>query len=230
MLKGFLTAPALAVLLTLAAPQAFAEDQRLLSVSGEATVQRAPDQGIVRFGVEARAKTAQTAMETVAGNMTAIFAALEGKGVLAKDMQSSGLSLYPIYPDRNSGGPVEAEGFGASLSLAVAIRDLTQAGAIIDTALLAGANRMDGLSFGLADPDPAMDEARALAVKKALARAQILADAAGITLGPVQRIRDIDHGQGRPMPMAEMSMKASVPVAPGELGISAGVEIEFLIE
>ena len=230
MFKGFYTAPALAVLLTLAAPQVFAEEQRLLSVSGEATVQRAPDQGMVRFGVEARAKTAQAAMETVAGNMTAILAALEAKGVAAKDTQSSGLSFYPIYPDRNSDGPIEPEGFGASLTLAVAIRDLKKAGEIIDTALIAGANRMDGLSFGLADPDPATDEARALAVKKAVARAQILAEAAGIKLGSVQRIRDIDHGQGRPMPMAEMSMKTSVPVAPGELGISAGVEIDFLIE
>ena len=113
MFKGFYTAPALAVLLTLAAPQVFAEEQRLLSVSGEATVQRAPDQGMVRFGVEARAKTAQAAMETVAGNMTAILVALEAKGVAAKDMQSSGLSLYPIYPDRNSDGPIEPEGFGA---------------------------------------------------------------------------------------------------------------------
>ncbi len=112
----------------------------------------------------------------------------------------------------------------------VRVRDLAALGGILDTVIADGANDFNGLRFGLQDPAPLMDEARRRAVDDAMARAALLAGAAGVTLGPVLSIDD--QGGSRPMPMAEMAMRMSAgaaPVAAGELTLTANVAMVFAI-
>jgi uncharacterized protein len=225
-----LTVLSLTTLLASSPITAWAETPRLMSVSGEASIARVPDQGTVRFGIENRGKTAADAMTSSGATMTAILKALTDLGIEPADMQSSGLSLFPIYTDGHQNGAIEPDAFMASLSLSVILRDITKAGPAIDTALAAGANRMDGLSFGLADSGPAMNEARAAAVKDALMRAEVLAKAAGVTLGQIERIRDNSSYNEGPRPMADMAMRSSVPIAAGELGVTARVDLEIRID
>jgi len=90
-----------------------------------------------------------------------------------------------------------------------------------------GANDFHGLQFSMQNPDPLMDEARKAAVKDAMAKAVLYADAAGIELGQVRSITE--QGGGRPMmmEMAASARKGGVPIAAGEVTVSSSVSMVF---
>lgn len=111
----------------------------------------------------------------------------------------------------------------------VRVRDLEKLGEILQAVLNDGANDLSGLSFGLQDPRPVEDTARHAAVMDALAKAQLLADAAGVALGPVLTITE-GGGGSQPMfdaPMARMELASPVPVSAGETVISQRVTLVF---
>ena len=101
---------------------------------------------------------------------------------------------------------------------------------MIDGLAGAGANRLYGVGFEVADPRPALDTARQQAVADARARAELYAKAAGVTLGPVQSIRE-GGGMASPAPYrAKAEMSAAPPVAAGTVTLSAEVELVFGLE
>jgi uncharacterized protein YggE len=113
----------------------------------------------------------------------------------------------------------------------VRVRALDALGAVLDGVVSDGANTLNGLGFGLAEDRPLMDEARRLAVADAAAKARLYAEAAGVTLGRVRSISEAG-GYAPPMPLAMeagYAKSADVPVAPGELSISASVAIVYEI-
>ena len=93
-----------------------------------------------------------------------------------------------------------------------------------------GANAMNGIFFAVADPAPLETEARRTAVANARAKAEVLADAAGVALGPVMSIHE---GGAAPTPgpvMRSMAMEESaVPIAGGEIDIRSQVTIVYAI-
>lgn len=206
-----------------------AEPEARLSVSGHGSVAVAPDMATVSVGVEHQAPGAREAMGRVSGAVAAVLARLEAAGVEARDMQTSGLGLSPVH-DYGDNGPPRLVGFRASNRVTVRIRDLARLGAVLDAVIADGANRIDGLSFGVAEPAPLRDEARAGAVADARHRAEVLAEAAGMTLGPLVSLSEA--GGGVPVPMAAMRMAEAappVPVVEGEVEITADVQMVFQI-
>jgi uncharacterized protein YggE len=100
---------------------------------------------------------------------------------------------------------------------------------VLDAAVADGANTLNGMTFGLADPEPAYNEARKEAVADARAKAELLALAAGVKLGPVLSISDAG-AMTDPAPMYRDAVSASpVPVVGGELGLIANVSVTFEI-
>ena len=91
------------------------------------------------------------------------------------------LSVQPRYDYRDGRAPT-LTGYELANSVEVTVRDLARLGAVIDGTLTAGATSMDGLSFRLADPAPAEREARVLAMTSARARADVLAEPAGLAI------------------------------------------------
>ena len=91
-----------------------------------------------------------------------------------------------------------------------------------------GANTLNGISFGLADPVPSTDEARKAAVVDARHKAELYAAAAGVKVGKVVSINE-NGGYAPPMMRAEaMAGKSdAVPVQAGELSIGASVTVTF---
>ncbi|NHX27200.1 SIMPL domain-containing protein, partial [Escherichia coli] len=148
------------------------------------------------------------------------------------DLQTSNLSLNPLWKNRSysSGEAPEIDGFAASNMLAVRVRDLTALGGVLDRVVGLGANSFNGLNFGLVDMQPAQDDARRAAVADALRKAQLYADAAGVNLGAVISINE-SGGYGPRPEFLEQSMRASadVPIEAGELEITASVTIVFAI-
>lgn len=201
-----------------------------LTVTGMATVTAVPDQATLSLGVTTTGATAAAAMGANNDAASAVIARLIAAKVADRDMQTTGLSLNPNWVMNAAGTTQEIQGYTASSTLTVRIAALDAAGAILDAAIADGANTLNGLTFGLADPRPAEDDARKAAVADALARAQVLALAAGETLGPIVSITEGGGGQ-QPMPMLfKAAADSAVPLAAGEVGVSAEVTIVWQLK
>jgi uncharacterized protein YggE len=111
--------------------------------------------------------------------------------------------------------------------LTIRVRKLETTGTVLDAAVTDGANTLNGLMFGLANPEPAYNEARKEAVADARAKAELLAEAAGVKLGDVLSIAD-QGAMTDPAPMYREAVASEpVPVVGGELGLIANVSVTF---
>lgn len=222
----------LAVALVAATPVARADEGRAtLAVTGEATVTRAPDMATLSIGATTLADTAADAMAGNAAAVAAVIARLKEAGIESGDMQTSGLSLSPNWSrPSEADGTSRIVGYTATNGLRVTVTALDTLGTVLDAAIADGANTLDGLNFALADPRPALDEARRDAVADARARAELIAGAAGVSLGPVVSITE-GGGYGVPVvTYGSMPKAASVPIEQGEVSYSASVTITWALE
>ena len=208
-------------------------EERRINVDATGTVQVAPDMATITLGVTNENAEASVAMQATSDAVTQVLARLTNMGIEDRDVQTRDLSLSPVWSNRNQrdGSAPEITGFVASNRVFVRVRDLSQLGQIMDAVIQDGANDFGGLSFGLQDPKPIEVQARAKAVGEATAKAEQLAQAANVTLGPVQTISERGGGV---RPMAEMRAfsaadAGSVPVASGEISVSVSVSMEFEI-
>jgi uncharacterized protein len=209
---------------------ALAEDTATISVTGEGTVSSIPDLAIISLGVTTTADTAAAAMDANSASLTAVLDRLKAAGVEPRDMQTSNLTLNPNWVSYDSGSTSKIQGYTASNILTVQVRALDKLGTVLDGSITDGANTLNGVTFGVAEPRPALDEARKKAVADAIARATLLVEAAGVKLGPVVSIAE-SSGLSQPMPMFRMEADAagSVPTAGGEVGLTASVTMVFEI-
>ncbi|MBC2652513.1 SIMPL domain-containing protein [Novosphingobium aerophilum] len=211
----------------------------LLSLSAEGRVTRAPDVATFSAGVVSQGTTASEALRANAADMTRVIAALKKAGVADKDIQTSNLSLSPVYqPQRNlPDGTMEPAqpriiGYQANNSVSVRHRNLGDLGKVIDALVSAGANQVNGPGFEVDNPDPAQDEARTTAMTKARARAELYARAAGLRVGRIVSISE-SGGWQPPQPVMyrmaamEAAPAPSSPVQAGELQMTVTVQVQF---
>lgn len=191
-----------------------------LSAYGETHV--APDMATINLGVNTEAPTAAAALQANATQMTKVIAALRKAGIADKDIQTSGLNLNAQY-DYVQNEPPKLRGYQAANQVTVTVRDLAKLGQAVDATVGAGANQVNGVSFGLADPSAAEDAARRQAVKALAAKANLYATATGYKLA---RLVNLSEGGGysppAPMPIyaaARMAKADSTPVSGGELSV-----------
>lgn len=231
--------PAASVLLAACAtaPMANAEpvvSARTMTVTGQGKAAAAPDLAIVTIGVQSDGATAQAALRANSAAMNATISKLKSMGIESRDIQSSGLSVNPRYNYEKNRSEPEVIGFRASNSVRVRLRDLDQAGAVIDEAVSSGANSLGGINFTFAEPKPLYEAARRDAVADARARAKLLADAAGVSLGPILSITDGYAPSPRPdrimLSANRMEADASVPLEAGESSVSANVTLIYEIK
>ncbi|MGY6411359.1 MAG: SIMPL domain-containing protein [Alkalilacustris sp.] len=199
-----------------------------ITVVGEGSVAAVPDIATLRLGVRERAGTAEAALEAAARAMEGVLAELSEAGVAPSDIQTSELSLHPLWHTERDRDTVTLQGFEAGAGVQVRLRDTAAVGGVVSAAVAAGASRFDGLQFGVADPDALGDEARRLAVQDALRRGAVHAEAAGLTLGPVRSITEEGASVARPQMMRSMDMAAeAMPIASGEITVTARVTVVF---
>ncbi|PJF07853.1 SIMPL domain-containing protein [Pseudorhodobacter sp. MZDSW-24AT] len=201
-----------------------------ITVTGEGTVDGVPDIASLSLGVTTLGDSAAAAMAANTEALNAVMARLKAAGIADRDMQTTNLSINPNWTGYDNGARQRIDGYTASNQLTVRIRDLDGLGGVLDAAIQDGANTLNGLSFGLSEPRPALDAARKAAVEDARARATLLVEAAGATLGKIVSITE-GGGYAAPQPMFRQSADAAgaVPVAAGEVATSASVTIVFEI-
>jgi uncharacterized protein YggE len=207
---------------------AAAQTAPTISVTGEGQVAVTPDMATVSLGVTVNGETAKAALDANSAALSAVIDRLKSAGIEARDIQTTGLSVGPIF-DFSSSAPVQKVlGYTASNMVTVQVRAIDQVGPVLDASVTDGANTLNGVMFGLQDQRAATDEARTAAVAEARRRAELLAGAAGVKLGRVIAISD-QGGFASPMPMGGMAMDraASVPVAAGSMTVSASVTVTY---
>lgn len=193
-----------------------------LSAYGETKV--APDMATITLGVMTEGKTAAEAMQANATRMSAVMASLRKAGIADRDIQTSNLNLNPQYRYQENQPPVLI-GYQASNNVTVTVHDLKKLGPAVDATVSAGANQVQGISFGLEDPTAAENAAREAAVKALAAKAELYARATG---HKVSRLVSLSEGGGYtpqpPMPMVAYAAKraemdAGTSVSGGELKV-----------
>lgn len=204
-----------------------------IMVTAQADMRVAPDMATINAGVVTQSTTADAAMQDNRTKMNAVFAALKKAGIAEKDMQSSGITISPQYKYAEN-MPPEVTGYQASNSVNVILRDMSAIGGVIDALVSQGVNQLNGPTFDVEDKDKALNAARTEAVKKARARAELYADAAGVKIARLQNISEQSMMSPQtPYPMMRMaamdSAAASTPVAPGEVLLSVSVGMTYEI-
>jgi len=191
-----------------------------ITVSGTGTVQSVPDEAQFSLGVDSTGPTAREALAANSEKMRRVLAALVAAGVAKADVQTQNVSVSRSYPD---------DGYSADNSVSVKIHDLRKAGSILDAATNAGANNIYGPTLTRSDQAELQAKALGAAVDRARAKAQILADAAGVRLGAVTAITE-NEGEAYPVYAADLAKRAAAaPIEPGKQQTQATVQVTFAI-
>jgi uncharacterized protein YggE len=209
----------------------------VIVVSGQGDASVAPDLAIVTLSVAETAKTAREALDINNASMASVMKALKDQGIADRDLQTSSLSIQPqySYPQNEDGTPKLPilNGYTVTNGLTVRVRDLAKLGAIIDQSVTSGVNQGGDVRFTNDNPEKALEEARAKAVKNAATKAKTLADAAGVKLGRVVEISESAGGvDPQPMMRLQMAKEAAdaVPIAAGENTYTVNVSVSFAID
>jgi uncharacterized protein YggE len=194
----------------------------LITVTGNGTVDATPDRASFDFGVTSRGATAAEALTRNSSQARAIIDALKRAGIDSADIQTTQVSLWP----QTSSDGTRITGYQASNSVQVTA-GLGRSGALVDAAVRAGANTVDGPNLDTADKTSLYGQALKKAVGDARTKAQALADGAGLTLGSMLKVREGDNA-AQPVPMyAAARDAASVPIEAGTQQIQAAVTVTF---
>jgi hypothetical protein len=204
-------------------------------VSGEGKVVAIPDLATVWLGIEAQADTVAEAQSQAVGAMDAVMAALAASGIAEKDIQTQYFSIEQVTSwDKDTGEEI-VTGYRVTNMVTAKIRDIDNVGSTIDAVAAAGGDlvRISSIAFSVDDPTPYYEGARQKAMDDAIAKAEQLAELAGIELGKPTYIsewssspvssRDIYYGEAVPAPV-------ETPISPGELELTISVQVAYAIE
>lgn len=164
-----------------------------VSVFGAASVDVAPDVARLRLATKQTHGTPAAAFGATREAAAAIRAALRGHGVPDTGISASRLNLTTAWRFEQS---IRIHnGYDCSVSFVVEVRDLDSLEQILIAAVDAGANAVDAVEFDVAAKKEVRAKARGKAVDAAREKAKLYAEAAGVRLGPVIHIEDVDAEQ-----------------------------------
>lgn len=199
-----------------------------ITVTGTGHAKTVPDEAEFSLGVTTKGETAQAALSRNSARMERLIEALKSAGVAERDIKTQHVSVGRGYDQSG-----QESGYSAHNTVSVLIRDLGQAGAVLDAAARAGANDVYGPSLSRSGRESFEAKALKDAVANARTRAKALAEAAGVSLGEVTAITE--SSQPQPGPWMEMATAgravgdAKAPIEPGTEEITAVVTVTFAL-
>jgi len=204
-------------------------------VSGTGKVTVTPDIATLSLGIEAQADTVAEAQAQAATAMDAVMAALADNGVAKKDIQTQYFSIYQVTRWDDYKDEQVVTGYRVSNMVTAKIRNVEQAGLVIDAAAAAGGDytRINNISFSVDDPTPYYEEARQEAVADARAKAEQLASLAGVNLGKPTYISEgtiyppVVYRDAGMMAVPEAS--PTTPISPGEIELTLTLQVAYAI-
>jgi uncharacterized protein YggE len=206
-------------------------NDRWVEVAGEGSVSAAPDFAELTLGVTNTGKNAGDAVAANAQAANALVALIKAEGVAPADIQTSTVSVSPMFsqPSPNQETAPTVTGYSVSNNVSVRLRDIPRLGALLDKAVTAGANSIYGIGFGHNNPSALLDKARPLAVADARRKAEIYAAAGG---GRIGRLMVLTEEAGRQPPVAfsrvyTAAAAAPTPIEVGEDKLTVTVNARF---
>jgi hypothetical protein len=199
-----------------------------IGVTASAAVTAEPDLAVVSVAVTATADTATAARSQVATGTDDVRAALDAAEIPADAVRTTTFSVQPRYDYR--GDTPALVGYRAVHALAIDVHDVTRAGEIVDTAVDAGATRVDGVRFTLQDAtrDDLRERALADAMAAARADADTVAAAGGLTVVGVDHASTAQDVSVSPGPVFERAASdAGTSFSPGPVTVSATVDVTY---
>ncbi len=205
-----------------------------IAATGKGEIKVTPDVAYVSVGVTTQNADAKKASADNANKMDALYKAVKALGIDEKDIKTVNIGLNPQY-DYNGAKP-KITGYMATNTVSITVRDVKKTGDVIDAAVNAGGNDLNGVSFDLLDKSKAYSDALTAAVKDAKAKVDAMAGAAGITQITPFTITESSYqaypvysGVREAADAAKGGTNAPTQVSAGEMTITASVTAEFQI-
>jgi uncharacterized protein len=207
-----------------------ADQSRTIVATGTSRVRGTPDVLTVQVGATSRGHTVGEALDRNNAAVRKVIGALVDGGVDKKDIQTTNLSVGPIYGDNGN----DIEGYQVSNVVVAQLRDLVKAGRLLDDTVQAGGDDvvLRGVSFDIDDTSDLIAAARVDAVKRARNQAEQLAAAAGVQLGDVLTISESSRDVGPMLNAQEATASASADrmvIQSGSEELTVQVSVVFSI-
>lgn len=208
-------------------------DYGIISVYGEAVITAQPDSARVVLAVETTDGQAEVAARENARLTNKVLAALKKAGFDEKQLKTSGYRLYG-YEERPD--PQNKENYitkyRAYNELSISLSDLNEVGNVIDIAIQAGANRVVSVFFELKDAEALRLQALQYATIQAKAKAEAIAQSAGVTIKGIKLIHEEMTGYSPYRVSVEDSLKemsgaGATPIFPDDVEVMARVKAEY---
>jgi len=187
--------------------------------TGDATVKVRPDIAIITVGVTAQAATAADAQSQVAERIARILDRAKQLGVADKDTKSGSYSIQPQYAYGPNQAP-KITGYQATQQIVLTYRQVDNTGKALDTLIQNDGATNASVQFALEDPKGAQADARKRAVGDARAKAQAMADAAGVRLGAAISVGDQSTGGGIALDSYKVVTGMPAPAAQTQIPVS----------
>ncbi len=205
-----------------------------ISVSGTGRVTAPPDMAIISLSVESVDKNADAAIHDNNVRSAAVIEAAKRLGVEEEEIQTTDYRLW-IEERRDENGWATGERrYHVVHSLTVRLHEIEKAGQLLGDLIAAGANNIDDIRFGIADPTALAEQARREAVANAKAKAETMAEALGVELGDVLYLSESGYEppiyRALPMMATDKAFEEEVPVATGSFAVEVKVNILFGIQ
>jgi uncharacterized protein YggE len=207
---------------------------KTISLTGAGSAAAQADQATIDLGVQITADSASEAIGENADAMSAVIQAIKALGISEDDIVTTSYSVYPQYDWTESGRVFN--GYTVTNLVQVTVKDLDVVGDVIDAAAEAGANQINGITFGLSDEmrEELKTNAYITALTDAQNKAELIADTLGLSISGVQSVTEnsyvpvLSYSYAEGADMAKSY--APTPVLSGELAVTVNVYIVFLFE
>jgi uncharacterized protein YggE len=230
---------ALIIVLACAATSVIAaEMDHRLAVTGDAETMLAPDFATVELGALTQAKTVAEALAENNERMARVVTALHALGVADKDIQTNDFKVMPQYPTMPNGYDEDRTkpiiGYYITNKVTVRLFEMSKIAKVIDTCFQAGANSGGSVAFGITNREKHLDALRQAAIANARHKAEIMAAAAGVKLGPAVTVGDTTrYGYvagtvtQTVSPVTAISAVPDTPILPGRIPLNVSVSVVY---
>lgn len=220
--------PYLAFVAVIMGSPAVLADETKVHVTGQGSVQVAPDQAEISFEIVEKGDSADALKPGVDEKVAAVISAAERMGIESRDIQATGVSVHPNYHYDRDTGEQRLVGVTVRRNIRITVRNLERYPELIDAALKAGVNQAGQVSLTLADPAAPEERAMREAIDDALTKARIVADQLGLKIKTISDVTAHANHNG-PRPLAAFAVaraeSAGSSFREGEITIEASVSM-----
>jgi uncharacterized protein len=201
-----------------------------ITVVGDGIVKAQPDTTTLRLGVDVTTTTPAEALTQTRERADRVIARLRERGIPEADIQTSSFNVYPINSAPREpavGTPPAPTGYRGSATVTSLVADVSQVSALLSAAFDAGANTVQGLTFGIRDDSALRQQALQAAITAARPKAEAAASAAGLRLAGVRTV--VEQSTGAPLPLGAQGLGGGggEGTAPGQMAVAVRAEVTF---